>query len=325
MKKIKGENYIKSMDLTSKTELEQIQEMTKTLEEKDNENKKIIEEIEKNIRRKEISFNLNNYVVMANNMVLHSASNLSLNELKLLRLIIAQSTKEDKELFEFELSAKDLSKFLGIKNKDIYKRLDTMTTHLMQEVIRIGDDSKKEWRKFHWVDICQYENGKIYIKISEQLKPYLINLEKCFSRYKLEEIIRLKSIYAIRIYEMLNGYMNDNNLPHANIATEISVSIDELRRATDTETKFERYSSFKTKVIDTALDEINEKSKYHITATPYKDGHAIKGFDFMIESQAGYIHRINLQDNTTEEVQLSGQMNIYDYETSNNKFTITKG
>ena len=200
-----------------------------------------------------------------------------------------------------------------------------MTTHLMQEVIRIGDDSKKEWRKFHWVDICHYENGKLTIKISEQLKPYLLNLEKCFSRYKLEEIIQLKSIYAIRIYEMIIGYMNENNLPYANHAIEISISIDDLRKATDTENKFPRPYDFRKKVMDIAIREINEKSKYHVEIKDYRNHHSVAGYDFLIESQAGYFNRINLQNEMqNNEIQLSGQMNIYDYETENNKFTITK-
>lgn len=281
-------------------------------------------EVEKNMNRREITFNTDNYVVMANNMVLHSASNLSLNELKLLRLIIMQSRKGDKELFEFDLAAKDLCKLLDIKNKDMYKRLDTMTTHIMQEVVRIGDDSKQEWKKFHWVDVCEYRKGVITIKLSEQLKPYLLGLQNCFTRYQLSEIISLKSIYAIRIYEILNGYMNENNLPYADNAVEISVSMETLRKATDTEKKFERPYDFRKKVLDIALKEINEKSKYHISVKEYRRGHSVAGYEFLIESQAGYWHRMNGQQDEKEK-QLDGQMNLMDYQTSDNKFAITKG
>lgn len=273
-----------------------------------------IAEIEKNIHRKEITFDTDNYVVMANNMILRSASNLSLNEMKLLRFIIMQTEKDDTELYTFEVAAKDICKLLGIKSKDMYKRLDTITTHLMQEVIRIGDDSAGRWLKFHWVDICRYDKGKITIKISDELKPFLVGLRGSFTRYRLSEIIRLNSNYAIRIYEILNGYMDENNLPYADNAVEISVSIKELRRQTNTEKKFERYSSFKQRVIDTALKEINSKAKYHVTATPYKDGKAIVGFDFLIESQAGFAVRQQADQNgQNDENYIEGQMNITDF------------
>ena len=288
------------------------------------EKEKILQEVEKNVHRKEITLNTNNYVVMANNMILHSASNLTLNELKLLRFIIMQTEKDDKELFQFEVTVKDLAKLLQINHKDLYKRVDTMTTHIMQEVIRIGDDSNKKWIKFHWVDICRYDNGKINIKISDELKPFLIGLRGSFARYPLSEIISLKSTYAIRIYEILNGYMNENNLPHADVSTEISLSIEELRKATDTEKKFERPYDFKKKVVDIAVREINDKSKYHVTATPYKSGKAIVGFDFLIESQAGYAHRINENPRAIKIKNDSNkQMELTDFMTSDNKFTIT--
>lgn len=301
--------------------LEELQELEKERAERE----RALAEVEKNIHRKEVTLNTDNYVVMANNMVLHSASNLNLTELKLLRFIIMQTARGDKELYEFEVAATDLCKLLDIKNKDMYKRLDTMTTHLMQEIIRIGDDSKQEWKKFHWVDVCEYKKGIITIKISEQLKPYLIGLRGCFTRYQLSEIIKLKSIYAIRIYEIINGYLNENNLPHADVAIEISVSIEDLRKATDTEKKFERYSSFKTYVVDTALKEINEKSKYYVTATPYKRGRAVVGFEFLIESQVGHYYRTaaGQQGEGKEQEQLQGQMNLLDYQTGDNQFSIT--
>lgn len=276
-------------------------------------------EVEKNIHRKEITLNTNNYVVMANNMILHSASNLSLDELKLLRFIIMQTEKGEKELFEFSITAKDLAKVLevNIKTKDLYKRLQTMAKHIMQEVIHIGDDSKNKWIMFHWVDVCRYDKGTLAIKISDELKPFLVDLRGSFTRYQLSEIVSFKSIYAIRLYEILNGYLNDNNLPHADVSIEISISIDELRKSTSTENKFERYSSFKQRVIDTALREINDKSKYYVTATPYKRNQKVVGFDFLIESQAGHAFRTSNQAKTikikNDPGADSGQMSLSDF------------
>ena len=289
------------------------EEELKKLEEQLKERERRLAEVEKNIHRQELTFDTNNYVVMANNMLMHSASNLTLDELKLLRFIIMQTKKCDKELYEFELSAKDFAKLLevNIKTNDLYKRLQTMVKHLMQEVIYIGDDSQKKWVMFHWVDVCRYDNGKVTIKISDELKPFLVELRGNFTRYQLSEIISFKSSYAIRIYEILNSYMNENNLPYADNAVEISISVEELRKNTDTVNKFERPYDFKKKVVDTAIREINDKSKYHITATPYKSGKAIVGFDFLIESQAGFWHRTN--GTTPLKGQVDGQLELKDF------------
>ena len=281
----------------------------------------------KEIHRREVTFDTNNYVVMANNMILHSASNLTLNEIKLLRFFIMQTEKDDEELFEYTTSVTQLSESLEISKELLYRELGEMTEHLMKEVIEIGSRKDDRWIMFHWVDVCEYQNGKLTVKLSDELKPFLIGLRGSFTRYHLADIVGLNSIYAIRIYEILNGYMNEKNLPHADVSIEISISIDELRRITDTQDKFERYSNFKLRVIDTALKEINRKSNYHVTATPYKDGRTIVGFDFLIESQVGYAVRKQNQKKgimiKADFDQLDGQMNIMDYQTSDNKFTIT--
>ncbi len=209
--------------------------------------------VQKSIYRQEVTFDTNNYVVMANNMILRSASNLNLNELKLLRFIIMQTKQGDKELFTFDVNVADMAESLEMSSDTLYRDLQTMTLHLMQEVISIGDKKSDVWEQFHWVDICKYANGKLTIKISDELKPFLVGLRGNFTRYRLSEILSLNSIYAIRIYEILCGYMNENNLPHADVAIEVSISIDEIRKVTDTTDKFERYSNFKLKVIDAAL------------------------------------------------------------------------
>ncbi len=260
---------------------------------------KRLEIASKNIHRREIQLDINSEVAMANDMILHSASNLNLVEMKLLRFIIMQTKKGDEEFYEFEISMNDIANTLEMNVDYLYREMDDMTTHIMQEVIFIGDGSNRQWIKFHWVDTCRYEDGKITIKISDELKPFLIGLRGSFTRYALSEITSMNSIYAIRIYEILNGYMNDNNLPHADVGIEISISIDTIRKATDTVNSYQRYSSFKTYVIDNAVKEINRCSKYHVTATPYKHGRSVAGFDFLIESQAGYAHRMGEFKNET--------------------------
>ena len=278
----------------------------------DADRERVLGEVERNIHRREVTLDTSNEVAMANRMILYSAGKLTLNELKLLRFIIMQTKRGDQELYEFNLAAKDLAKVLEIKQKDFYKRIKVMTRHIMQEVIEIEDKKAKRWIQFHWVDYCEYNKGVITIKIADRLKPFLLNLRGSFTRYELDEIIRLNSIHAIRIYEVLRAYMDDSNLPYADHSITISIGMDVLRKVTDTEKQLQRPYDFKKRVIDTAVNEINRCSKYHITAEPYKKGKTVAGFDFLIESQAGYQHRINKKDPLVDD-QIEGQMSIKDY------------
>ncbi len=247
-----------------------------------------------------IDLNASSEVAMANNMIVNSASKLTLNELKFLRFIIMQCKKGDQDFFELEVEVKDFADIVGVDKKDIYRDLKKMAKHLMSEVIEIGDDSKKQWMMFHWVDVCQYNKGLIKIKISEELRPYLLALHGNFTRYQLEEILHFNSVYAIRIYEIINSFMDDRNLPYADHAVEVTVSMGTIRRATNTTDKYERYSNFKEKVIDIAVADINRMSKYHVTSTPIKSGKKVTAFSFLVESESGYRYR---GGNEVEEIQ----------------------
>ena len=286
-----------------------------------------LETLEKEWNRKEVSYDTNNSVVMSNDFILRSASNLTLNEMKLLRLIITQCKKDDKELYTFSLRAKDFAKLLDVDADDMRRNLRIMTRHIMQEVLEIENPKTGDWLQFHWTDECRYKTGIVTIKIADRLRPYLLDLKGHFTRYKLEEILPFKSAHAFKIYEILIANIDDRKQPHADQYSIINVSMDTLRTATMTKDKYTKYANFRVRVLEPAVREINDKTKYHVTAKPYKNNKTIIGIEFLVESQAGYYHRTEgnpreIKINTDQE-QLPGQMDLFDYKTGDNKFTIT--
>lgn len=281
-----------------------------------------LDKIEKDMNRREISYDTNNSMVVSNDFILHSISNLTLNESKLLQLIITQCRKGDKELYTFSLKAKDFAKLLDVDPHDMRKSLRTMTRHIMQEVLEIENPKTGDWLQFHWTDECQYKTGVVTIKISDRLAPYMLDLSRDFTRIRLEELLPFKSRHASKIYQVLVANIDDRQQPHAEHYSIVNVNMDTLRLVTNTKDKYPRFNNFNTRVLIPAVNEINQVSKYHITATPYRSGHAVSGIEFLVESQAGYYHRTAAGQQDKEE-QLEGQMNLLDYQTGDNQFTIT--
>ena len=281
-----------------------------------------LDKIEKDMNRREISYDTNNSMVVSNEFILHSISNLTLNESKLLQLIITQCRKGDKDLYTFSLKAKDFAKLLDVDPHDMRRSLRTMTRHIMQEVLEIENPKTGDWLQFHWTDECQYKTGVVTIKISDRLAPYMLDLSRDFTRIRLEELLPFKSRHASKIYQVLVANIDDRQQPHAEHYSIVNVNMDTLRLVTNTKDKYPRFNNFNTRVLIPAVNEINQVSKYHITATPYRSGHAVSGIEFLVESQAGYYHRTAAGQQDKEE-QLEGQMNLLDYQTGDNQFSIT--
>ncbi len=157
--------------------------------------------------------NEENYVVMSNDLI-KGKSNLSLNELKLLRMTIMQIMKEDTDFLTYQVSIVELAKSLGISRQNLYVEVMEMCSlgisrqnlyvevmemckHLMQEIVFIGDGNPKhKWEMFQWCSRCKYDDGIITIRLHDDLKPYLLELKKHYTQYMLQDILILKTVYA---------------------------------------------------------------------------------------------------------------------------------
>lgn len=262
------------------------------------------------IKIRQAKYDLDNMVVMANDMI-KGISKLSLNEAKLLRTIIMQIKPYDEELEVFTVKADEFAAILGIDKNHIYAEIDKMTDHLLDEKIRIGDKTtkkKSKWKKFRWVDYCEYDTGTLTIKLSDQLRPYLLGLQKWYTQYRLEDIIFFKSWYSIRIYELLMMCIDERKKPYADKIVDIYMSLKDLRTYTETEKKYARLSQFKAKVLNIAVRDINEWSAYHVTVREYKEKKKIVGFYFSVGSKIGYNYK-NISEELPEHVE---QMNLFD-------------
>lgn len=223
-------------------------------------------------------------VVMANDMI-KGCSELSLNELKLLRTIIMQIKPEDKELYPYMLSVKDFQKMMGLSERRVYDEAKKMCLHLLREVIMIGDGNPRHpWAAFQWVSMCKYESGTFYIKLNDALKPYIIGLQKFYTKFALSDIVQLNTTYAIRLLELIYEAMK--NAPvYADKTTEVYIPMEVMRKATNTENKYKSTNRWVETVIKQPLEEINKKNgKYYFSYRPYKMSRKIVGFYFLVES-----------------------------------------
>ena len=236
---------------------------------------------------KEMCLDVENQVVMSNDLI-KGKSNLSLNELKLLRLTIMQVLAEDKDLLTYHVKINDLAKILDISTPSIYRDVMEMCKHLLQEIVCVGDGNPKhKWKMFQWCSTCQYDNGTITIKLHDNLKPYLIQLKEHYTQYMLQDILMLKTVYAVRIYELIREEMKGQAV-YADKTATVSLDVETIRKATDTEKKYEKMGMFKQRVIDSAVNEINDKSCFNVTYEYIKRSRKIIGFQFKIESKNNY-------------------------------------
>lgn len=252
-------------------------------------------------------YNKNSLVSMANSIIRGQHDDFTLLEAKLIRLTVSQVAMDSTDFQTYNCRISDLARFLEIPKENIYQQVDSLTDNLLKKIIKIVDKSKPpkrngeyNWKKFHWVDTCSYDNGIIQIKLSADLKPYLLELNQLFTLYGLDAILKLPTTNSIRLYELLASYRDlvnthkpgfepTNIFPHVQKEdNELIFSIDYLKEYFGCQDKYKNNNGdFIRWVIRTSVKAINDKtpdSAMRVSYRVVKEGRFAKYVLFKINA-----------------------------------------
>lgn len=230
----------------------------------------------------DMNTNAEHYVVQANELI-EGKQNLKLNSAKIIRALIMQIKPDDDELKSYVVGIPELSKMLDIGAANLYRNIDNITDDIMTNHVAIKDQHQGKFIKIQWVTACAYEKGVgLVVKMNPLLKPFLLNLQEHYTQYQLENILAMKSIYAIRIYELIQKEQIMKYIPKT--GTDIVLTVKQIREACDCESKFEKISQFKAKVLDVAVKEIQRTTTYEISYDCLKNGRAIEAIRFHVNT-----------------------------------------
>lgn len=226
-----------------------------------------------------IVYNREHYTVMAND-ILKGKQDMTLQEARIIRLLITQVVKQDKDFKTYTCRIQDLAKFLGISSQNMYRDIQNICDDLMQSVVKIGTGNPKQpWEIFQWLQLAKYDgNGNLTLMLSNQIKPYVIALDKWFTQYQLGNILAMQSFYSIRLYELIkcqDGITREEKEFH-------EFSLEYLRQFFCCEKKYKQNKDFKKNVIEVAVREINELTDISLYTEYIKTGRAITAVRFHI-------------------------------------------
>jgi plasmid replication initiation protein len=114
-------------------------------------------------------------------------------------------------------------------------------------------------------------DGKVILQFSKGIIPYLSELSKNFTRYKLQNVTQFKSVYSIRLYELLVQWLSTGKR---------DIEVEWLKNQLQVEECYSRIGNFKNRVVDVAVVEINQHSNIWVKYTQRKAGRTITHFLF---------------------------------------------
>lgn len=215
-------------------------------------------------------------IVFKDNTLINASYTISLTEQRILLLSIAKARKNGSEINHNDYISIHASEFVEtFKNdkntvyRDLKKACDTLFSREFSY--------KKGGRliRSHWLQSSIYDEnkGSIAILFAKELIPFVSQLKERFTSYFLQDVARMTSVYAIRLYELIIAWKSTHKTP--------VIEIEELRVKLGVEpSEYPRMDNFKNRVLYVAINQINELSNIQIKMTQHKKGRSITGFSF---------------------------------------------
>lgn len=230
----------------------------------------------------EMCINRNNYVVQANDLI-GGRQALGLNSAKLIRAAVMQIKPEDNEIKPYVVTIKQLSELLEVSPQNLYRDIDEITNDIIANpvFIKAEDGKRVKWVKIPWVEFCQYESDVgVSLQLNLRLKPFLIALQSHYTQYTLENILAMKSVYAIRIFEMILSKIMTHTLPKK--GTYVILDVEEIISGCELSDTYRIITNLKKRVLDVAVNEIKRVTLYDVSYENVKNGRKIEAFSFYV-------------------------------------------
>ena len=248
-----------------------------------------------------------NTVVKANELIQKSRFSLSLQQQKVVLYLISQITPFDEDFKLYEFSIVEFCKVCGIdydsgKN---YADLKAAIKEIADKSVWIrlanGKQTLVRWNEKPYIDD---NSGLIQIKLDADMKPYLLQLKENFTQYELLWTLNFKSKYTIRLYELVKSIHY-----HELDTYSRDFTLEELRGMLGAET-YKTYQTFKVRVLEPSIEEVNQYSDKNVSFEPIKNGRAVSKIRLTISTK-NTVDRLKLQSEIEREFGLD-QMTLWE-------------
>lgn len=233
------------------------------------------------------------YIVTQSNQLIETRQNLTLQEKRIVLTLVSLIQPDEDNFRIHRIKVKDLADILGIDERNFYKKVEGVINSLQKKSVTI--DSPTSTLNINWLSSSEYFKGKGYVELefSEKLRPYLLELKKQFTPFKLRNILRLRSDYSIRVYELLKQYQS---------LKERTFTIEELRyQLYIPKDKYKLYGHLKEKVIKKAQTELQEKTDLSFVFKEKKNGNKVIGIKFFIEKNIKILQDVIERENLEKD------------------------
>ena len=205
------------------------------------------------------------FMVVTANDLIKGRQKMTKREAELLFVAMAQVVKEDKDFKTYTTTIPELARFMGVTPEALYPDIKKICRNLLSRVVEVqvgGENAgeKTKWRMFQWVNCAEYENGRLTIRLADDIKPYMLELASYYNQARLSVLCSFSSYYATRLYQIISCDIGQS-LGNKDVWT---FSCTEIRELFQTEHQYKLNRDLINRTIKVAIDELRRSDYIYI-------------------------------------------------------------
>ncbi len=232
-------------------------------------------------------------VVRKHNQLINARYSFSLAETRLVLKLLSLININDEIFKRYKIEVKDFDDITKHKGLSEYERVKQTIEDLQKKLIHIPLEDG--FLQTAWIASAKYfeHESMVRVEISEELRPYLLQLKEHFTWYELEQLLSLSSAHSFRIYELLKQYQN--------IGVR-EFEMEELKEILNVKDKYKLYNDFRRRVILQAQKELEQHTDIRFDFKPLKKRKKVTHLKFFIYPNQKEALQESVQKITNDQV-----------------------
>lgn len=216
-------------------------------------------------------------VTKSNNLV-EARYHFSIWETRVFTKLVSLIHPDDENFKKYKLQIRDLVTFFGVNDNDAYEKIKAVPDNLLKKVVTIpytenGEERFLKTGLIAQATIPKKKEGYIELSFHPDLKPYLLQLKRTFLSYDIRNVLKISSVYSVRIYELLKQYEKIGYR---------EFDIETLKVILGVSDKYKLYGHFKSRVIIKAQEDLKEHTDICFDFNEIKVGRRVTAIFFEI-------------------------------------------
>ncbi len=229
----------------------------------------------------DLNQNGENSIVKKAQQLVTARYNLTTMEIKIIATLISMIRVSDTEFQEYVFRVADWKNEQELKRKDLGKAFKAICIDLMKKPISIRNG--EDWLIVNWVSSARYvkKQGVVKFKISDELKPYLLELKKNFLTYDIKNILPIRSAYSIRMYELLKDWWSRGSRYQKSETVIKIIDILWLIKTLQVPESYQ-YNDIKRRILQKSVTDLKKWTDINFRFEEIKTGHTVTHIKFLI-------------------------------------------